>query len=139
MVEDVSNRVPAVPGAWPRTGSPAARPAPERTAGAGDGAFAAVLRERLAARPTGTVQFSRHALDRLQASGRLLTPGQVRDLEEAVARAAAKGARDALVLLGDLALVVSVQNRTVITAVAGERMREQVFTQIDSAVIVRKE
>lgn len=53
-----------------------------------------------------------------------------------VNRAAAKGARESLVLMDDKAFVVSVRNRTVITAVDGENMKENVFTNIDSAVIV---
>ena len=53
----------------------------------------------------------------------------------AVDRAAAKGARESLVLVDDTAFVVSVRNRTVITAVDRARMRDQVFTNIDSAVI----
>ena len=134
MVREVDQRVP---GALPWTAAPETRRG-EQPARAGEGAFAKLLQERLAARPAGGLQFSRHALERLEASGRLLSPGQVRALEEAVARAAAKGARESLVLLDDLALVVSVQNRTVITVVSGERMREQVFTQIDSAVIARQ-
>jgi flagellar operon protein len=56
-------------------------------------------------------------------------------LNGGVARAAAKGSRDSLVLLDDTAFVVSVRNRTVITAVDRARMRDQVFTNIDSAVI----
>jgi flagellar operon protein len=56
-------------------------------------------------------------------------------LDGGLARAAAKGARDSLVLVDQTAFVVSVPNRTVITAVDREHMREQVFTNIDSAVI----
>jgi flagellar operon protein len=52
-----------------------------------------------------------------------------------VQRAAEKGSRSALVLVDDAAFVVSVPNKTVITAVDREHMREQVFTNIDSAVI----
>jgi flagellar operon protein len=57
-------------------------------------------------------------------------------LREAVDRAQAKGARDSLILMRDLAFVVSVRNRTVITALDGPSMRENVFTNIDSAVIL---
>ena len=56
-------------------------------------------------------------------------------LSEGVSKAAAKGSRDALVLVGSTAFVVSVQNRTVITAVGADNMRDRVFTNIDSAVI----
>jgi flagellar operon protein len=52
-----------------------------------------------------------------------------------VGRAAGKGSRDSLVLVDGTAFVVSVPNRTVITAVGSEHMREHIFTNIDSAVI----
>jgi flagellar operon protein len=52
-----------------------------------------------------------------------------------VDRAEEKGARDSLVLLRDMAFIVSVSNRTVVTAMDGERLKENVFTNIDSAVI----
>ena len=48
---------------------------------------------------------------------------------------AAKGARESLVLMDGLALVVSVANRTVITAVGTDRMTDQIFTNIDSAAV----
>ena len=87
------------------------------------------------------LRFSAHAQNRLSARGIQLSPETVERLVDAVDRAAAKGARDALVLLPglsrgeDLAFVVSVTNRTVVTAVDGEHLRENVFTNIDSAVI----
>ena len=48
---------------------------------------------------------------------------------------AEKGGRESLVIMGDLALIVSVTNKTVITAINGENIRNNVFTNIDSAVI----
>ena len=48
---------------------------------------------------------------------------------------AAKGGRESLVLVDRMAFVVSVKNRTVITAVDQAGMRDQVFTNIDSAVL----
>jgi flagellar operon protein len=56
-------------------------------------------------------------------------------LSEGVTRAAGKGSRDSLVLVDGTAFVVSVNNRTVITAVGSEHMKDNVFTNIDSAVI----
>jgi flagellar operon protein len=58
-------------------------------------------------------------------------------LQRAVSRAEEKGAKDSLVLLRDLAFIVSVKNRTVVTAVDGEHIKENVFTNIDSAVIAQ--
>ena len=83
------------------------------------------------------IKFSRHALQRLQTRNITLTAGEVHRLQDAVERAASKGARDSLVLLDELAFVVSIKNRTVITAMDGESMKEHVFTNIDSAVIVK--
>ena len=55
---------------------------------------------------------------------------------DGVDRAAAKGAKESLVLVDNAALVVSIKNRTVITAVDQAHLKENVFTNIDSAVIV---
>lgn len=82
------------------------------------------------------VKFSGHALARLKFRNIELDPARMERLAEAIDRAAAKGARDSLVLMDDTAFVVSVKNRTVITAVDGASLKENVFTKIDSAVIV---
>ncbi len=79
--------------------------------------------------------FSKHALERVQRRGISLDPATIGRLREGVGRVAGKSARDSLVLVDGTAFVVSVNNRTVITAVGSEHMREHVFTNIDSAVI----
>ncbi len=84
---------------------------------------------------TAKVEFSGHALQRVQRRGIELTDSTVKRLEDGVARAAGKGARESVVFVDGTAFVVSVRNRTVITAVDKEHMREHVFTNIDSAVI----
>ncbi len=56
-------------------------------------------------------------------------------LQRAVEAADRKGAKDALVLMDDLALLVSISNRTVITAVDQSRRKDGVFTNIDSVVM----
>lgn len=97
----------------------------------GGGEFARAL----AAREAG-LKFSAHAQARLAA---LASPLEGRDLariEAAVTQAAQRGAKESLILYDDLALVVSVRNRTVITAVDAARRRENVFTNVDSVVIV---
>jgi len=86
--------------------------------------------------PTGQpLQFSRHALARVQRRGIELDAGTLGRLAQGVERAAGKGSRDSLVLVDGTAFVVSVANRTVITAVGSEHMKDNVFTNIDSAVI----
>lgn len=110
---------------------------PRREASKGD-AFQTALKEAIERRTAqeAGIRFSRHARERLSAGGIQMTPERLREIRGAVDRAAAKGAKDALVLAPDLALVVSITNRTVVTAVEQARMREHVFTNIDSAVIL---
>jgi flagellar operon protein len=122
---------------------PAAKPAaPARTPGqapgsqgpasAGGGpAFADVLSKASGPEP---LRFSRHALERVQRRGIELDPSTLSRLHEGVGRAAGKGSRDSVVLVDGTAFVVSVANRTVLTAVGAQHMREHVFTNIDSAV-----
>ena len=93
-------------------------------------AFADVL-----ARKAAGVQFSGHALQRIERRGIDVGPQTLVRLQEGVARAAGKGARESVVLVDGTAFVVSVRNRTVITAVDPAHMRDHVFTNIDSAVI----
>ena len=81
------------------------------------------------------LKFSAHAQTRLQQRTEPLSEQKVARLEKAVQKAAAKGSRNSLVLVDDLAFVVSVANKTVITALSGESSKENVFTNIDSAVI----
>lgn len=96
--------------------------------------FAQQVRQRLA--PAPALKWSRHAHQRLAGSGRTLAPHEEAAIAAAVDRVAHKGGRDSLVLFGDLALVVNVASRTVITAADDSRLQDGVFTQIDSAVIV---
>jgi flagellar operon protein len=81
------------------------------------------------------LQFSKHALARVERRGIELDPSTLGRLSQGVQRAASKGSRDSLVLVDGNAFVVSVSNRTVITAVGSEHMKDNVFTNIDSAVI----
>ncbi len=81
------------------------------------------------------VQFSNHAIARLQKRNIDITPTDLSRITSAIDKAAAKGSRDSLVMIDDLALVVSIKNRTVITAMDQQSMKDQVITNIDSAVI----
>ncbi|TYP00205.1 flagellar operon protein [Geothermobacter ehrlichii] len=81
------------------------------------------------------LRFSRHATERMDQRGIRLDAAQTRRLEDAVARVGGKGGRDALVLLDNLALVVSVRNGTIVTVADSRNLKENVFTNIDSAVI----
>ncbi len=82
------------------------------------------------------LHFSAHALQRMAQRGIELTPGELNKVQDAVENAARKGARSSLVLLDESAFVISIANRTVITAMDSEGMKEQMVTDIDSAVIL---
>jgi flagellar operon protein len=115
------------PGVAGPTGAPATAP-PAPAAGP---AFAEVLR----AQPGQPVRFSSHALQRVERRGIDVGPATLARLQDGVDRAAGKGARASVVFVDQTAFVVAVPNRTVITAVDREHMKQQVFTNIDSAVI----
>jgi flagellar operon protein len=82
------------------------------------------------------VKFSTHALSRIAGRKIELSEEQMKSLNQAVEKAENKGAKESLILLNDLAFVVSVKNKTVITALEKEKIKEGVFTNIDSAVII---
>ena len=82
------------------------------------------------------IKFSGHAQTRLASRQITLTEHDVARLGQAMTKAASKGAKDSLVLMDKTAFVVSVANRTVITAVASDALKENIFTNIDSAMIL---
>jgi flagellar operon protein len=110
------------------------------------------LRDRAAAQETQSVSFkqmfsgelaashrlnfSRHAHERMFSRGIELSDETIGRMAEALDKAQSKGSRETLVLAEDAAFVVSVDNRTVITAFDREHLRQGVVTSIDSAVIV---
>lgn len=124
--------VNAVRGDVGKVGQPAthaARTEPEK----GAGSFRELLRDSLGT--CDKIKFSGHAIDRLSDRGVVMTEAKSERLVRAIEAAEAKGAKDSLVLLDELAFVVSVKNRTVITACETSSLKEGVFTKIDSAVL----
>ena len=85
---------------------------------------------------TRDVQFSKHASQRLHSRGIELTDEILGQIAGAIDKAEAKGSRETLILTEEAALVVSIENRTVITAIDRDNLREGVVTSIDSAVIL---
>jgi flagellar operon protein len=109
-----------------------------RSAGSGSAArtaspgatFADVLQAKV-----GGLKFSAHATSRMSSRNIGMTPELMSKLENAVSGAAVKGARDSLILMKNCAFIVNIPNRTVVTAMDGECMQDNIFTNIDSAVI----
>ena len=109
-----------------------------------DSAFSKVLAGELVSKgeaadtskKAASVEFSAHALTRLQERNVMLSPHNRQRLDQAVQLADRKGSVNTLVLMDDTAYIVSVKNRKVITAITKDAAVENVFTQIDSATII---
>jgi len=97
-------------------------------------AFGDVLAKQIESGGNNPVQFSKHAALRLNDRNIQLSGEQISRVADGIGKANQKGIRDSLVLVDDVALVVNVKSRTVITAVS--EMKENVFSNIDGAVIV---
>lgn len=82
-----------------------------------------------------SLKFSNHSIERMHSRGITYSPEQMKSIENAVAKAAAKGSKDTLVLTDNSALIVSVKNGTVVTVMDRQTMKENVFTNIDSTVM----
>ncbi len=83
---------------------------------------------------TSDVKFSKHAQMRLDSRNIKISDAQKQKISRALDKAEEKGVKDSLVMVDDIALVVNVRNRTVITAVNSNELKENVFTNIDGAV-----
>ncbi len=82
------------------------------------------------------VQFSKHATTRLNDRDINLSSEQMTRVQQGIVDAKSKGINSGLVLVDDVALVVSVKNSTVITAIDNNSNENKIFTNIDGAIIV---
>ena len=82
------------------------------------------------------IKFSNHAIERMRTRGVSYSPEEITKISDAVSRAAAKGSKDSLILMNDSALIVSVKNNTVVTVMDKNALKENVFTNIDSTVVL---
>ena len=82
------------------------------------------------------VRFSKHAAQRLSNRNIELTQNQKERLQEGTAKASQKGIRESLVLVDQLAFIVNIPNNTVVTAMQQNETDENIFTNIDGAVII---
>ena len=130
------NRIYFPPSLTPEQTPAAGKTAPPAATRQETGKFAAVLAQQIQ-----TLKFSQHAQSRLTARNIQLSPADMARLGRAVEQGAHKGARDMLALLEQppgqtTAFIVNVPHRTVVTALDRASMQDNVFTNIDSAVII---
>lgn len=102
--------------------------------------FEALLKGKLdsTAKPenSSSVKFSNHAIERMRSRGIGFNAEDMGKLNEAVAKAEQKGSKETLVLYKDSAFIVNVKNKTVVTAMDQNMMKENVFTNIDSTILI---
>ena len=100
------------------------------------GTFAEALQSELDAR-NSAVGFSKHAMKRIESRNiEILDSDMLQRLNDGIEIAAEKGSNETLVLVDQTAFVVSVKNRTVITTMSQDDLKGNIFTNIDSTVIM---
>ena len=99
-----------------------------------DESFSTLLKEELD-RSEG-VRFSKHAAQRVAERGIEVSDRLMSDLNQAVEKATAKGARDVVIIGKDGAFIVNVPHNLIVTTMNGNEMKENIFTNIDSAVLL---
>lgn len=96
--------------------------------------FGDILQQKIGERRD--VQFSKHAVQRVQERGIEMTDNLLNDLNHAIQKAREKGAKDVVVIGEKGAFIVNVPNNVVVTTMSGAEMKENIFTNIDSAVLM---
>lgn len=100
----------------------------------GNNSFGNLLQQTL--QKNQTLTFSKHALQRLDSRQIPISGQLVSQISNAVEKAKAKGIKDALILNGQTAFIVNIPSNTVVTTMSGRDMTDNVFTNIDGAVII---
>ena len=84
----------------------------------------------------GEIKFSKHAMSRMDSRDMKLNNKELDRLNKGFTKAEEKGVKDALIIMGDKAFIASIKNKTIITTINKEQLKDNVFTNIDGAVIV---
>lgn len=99
-----------------------------------NGEFDKLLQENIVKQ--SEVKFSKHAELRLKMRNINLSNEQKEKINNAVKKAQDKGVKDSLILMDNMAFVVNIKSKTVITAVNNNELKDNVFTNIDGAIII---
>ena len=106
------------------------------TGTSGDGVERPAFEELLQRSAREGLNFSKHAAKRMNERGIAFDSQMMNDLEHAVEGARKKGAKDVAVISAQGVFIVNVPNNTVVTTMSQSDMKERVFTNIDSAVLL---
>lgn len=101
-----------------------------------ENSFQDILKQQVRKSSEG-IKISSHANRRLVERNIHLTNRDLKALSEAMDRVDQKGAKESLMLYKDIAFIASIKNRTLITAMDPQNSKESIFTNIDSAIIVK--
>lgn len=82
------------------------------------------------------LKFSKHASNRLNDRNIELTSDQLERLQDGTKKAMLKGIKDSLVMVDEFAFIVNTKSNTVITAMDQTETKDNIFTNIDGAVII---
>ena len=127
MLDKIQSPVPAGQNLTPTHG---------KNVGGGQNAFGTMLRQQLTEKGQQTVNFSKHALERAEERGIELTPNLMERLTNSVEKAQEKGATNILAFDDSRAFIINIPYGRVITTMSQEEMRENIFTNIDGAVLL---
>jgi flagellar operon protein len=105
----------------------------QKTQPIGTESFAQILENQ---KQETEVKVSAHAQERLKQQNITISQQDLGRINDATNMAEKKGSRESLMLLKDVALVVNISNRTIITAVNKARQKDKIFTNIDSTIIL---
>ena len=101
-----------------------------------DSSFESILaNKQLHTENSDGLKFSKHASCRLSDRQIDLSSEQLQRLNEGAVKAEAKGIKEPLVMVDNLAFIVNIKNNTVVTAMDSTKADESVYTNIDGAVI----
>ncbi|MCI9447071.1 MAG: flagellar protein [Lachnospiraceae bacterium] len=98
--------------------------------------FEDILKRRQSVDENSALKFSKHASMRLQSRNIELSSEQQERLETGAEKAEAKGMRESLVIVDTYSFIVNVPSKTVVTAMDQAESSENVYTNIDGAVII---
>ncbi len=82
------------------------------------------------------IKFSKHAIERLRSRNINLSNQEMQRIDTALTKAADKGVKETLIIMGSTAFIANVKSRTIVTAATDENLKNNVFTNIDGAVII---